>query len=395
MPDHAMPDTAPDTPPAARWRSLRRHGLINFLVCCGIAVWLSVLAGGHWLANLVYSQAIGMLCWLVIDAGRLLVAHELARRHPDTAEYAQGWPGWRWMGAIIVLGVPLAYLAGSLLGGLLVKEVSSLPGQPGGETSHPGGLGFMLILSFTVAALMVGFMYARNALLSVRAEAETVRRLATETQLKLLQSQLEPHMLFNTLANLRVLIGLDPPRAQAMLDHLIAFLRATLTASRHGGLQPLQAEFARIEDYLALMGIRMGARLHSTLVLPATLREHPVPPLLLQPLVENAIQHGLEPKIDGGRIEVCAAAEADRLVLTVRDTGVGLADATRPDTASAGSIDSFGLTQIRARLAALHGAQARLTLQTADDAEGGTLARIELPLVPTMPTTIAAQPHHP
>ena len=113
--------TSPDAPSAARWSSLLQHGLINFLVCCGIAVWLSVLAGGHWLANLVYSQAIGMLCWFVIDAGRLLVARWLARRHPDTAEYAQGWPSWRWMAAIIVLGVPLAYLVGSLLGGLLVE----------------------------------------------------------------------------------------------------------------------------------------------------------------------------------------------------------------------------------------------------------------------------------
>ena len=140
-----------------------------------------------------------------------------------------------------------------------------------------------------------------------RADAEAARRAAAENQLKLLESQLEPHMLFNTLANLRVLIGIDPPRAQAMLDRLIAFLRATLNASR-STLHPLATEFERIGDYLALMGMRMGPRLQSQLSLPDALRDVGVPPLLLQPLVENSIKHGLEPQIAGGRIEVDAAA---------------------------------------------------------------------------------------
>ena len=93
-----------------------------------------------------------------------------------------------------------------------------------------------------------------------------------------------------------------------MLDRLIAFLRATLAASRTG-THPLAAEFARIDDYLALMAGAHGRRGCSTqLELPAELRELPVPPLLLQPLVENAIKHGLEPKVEGGRIEVSARA---------------------------------------------------------------------------------------
>src|SRR2546428_7082195 len=121
---------------------------------------------------------------------------------------------------------------------------------------------------------------------------KAAKHSAAESKLKLLESKLEPHMLFNTLANLGVLIGTDPPRAQAMLDRLIAFLRATLEASRSGS-HPLAAEFARIADYLELMQVRMGARLRSRLELPDDLAALPVPPLLLQPLVENAIQHGL------------------------------------------------------------------------------------------------------
>lgn len=90
---------------------------------------------------------------------------------------------------------------------------------------------------------------------------------AAEARLKLLETQLEPHMMFNTLANLRVLVATDPPRAQEMLDHFIAYLRATLGASR-AALHPLADEFARLQDYLALMAVRMGPRLDYTLELP-------------------------------------------------------------------------------------------------------------------------------
>jgi LytS/YehU family sensor histidine kinase len=182
-------------------------------------------------------------------------------------------------------------------------------------------------------------------------------------------------MLFNTLANLRVLIGLDTQRAQAMLDRLIAFLRATLEASRVGR-HPLRAEFARLNDYLELMRVRMGERLQSRLSLPDDLADAPVPPLLLQPLVENCIKHGLEPQLGGGRVEVSASREGGQLVLRVRDTGAGRSSAAPPGT-------QFGLTQVRERLATLYGAHASLELCDAPDAEGGTLATLRLPLQAT------------
>jgi sensor histidine kinase YesM len=194
-------------------------------------------------------------------------------------------------------------------------------------------------------------------------------------------------MLFNTLANLRVLITLDPPRAQAMLDRLIGYLRATLGASR-SDTHPLSVEFALLDDYLALMALRMGARLQVQLDLPESLRALPVPPLLLQPLVENSIRHGLEPKVAGGRVEVRAAAQGDRLLLTVRDTGVGLAASLAP--ADGGALDGsgYGTGHVAERLDALYGARARFTLRPADDREGGTLAEVNLPL-PTAPVPTA------
>jgi sensor histidine kinase YesM len=182
-------------------------------------------------------------------------------------------------------------------------------------------------------------------------------------------------MLFNTLANLRALIATDPPRAVAMLDRLNGYLRMTLGASR-APAHPLAAEFDRLADYLELMSMRMGERLRYTLALPAELRDVPVPPLLLQPLVENAIRHGLEPQVAGGWLGVTAHRAADRLVIEVRDTGVGL-DAAAPSTGDADG--GFGLAQVRERLAAVYGGGARLALAPALDADGGTRVTLSLP----------------
>jgi LytS/YehU family sensor histidine kinase len=180
-------------------------------------------------------------------------------------------------------------------------------------------------------------------------------------------------MLFNTLANLRVLIALDPVKAQAMLDRLISFLRATLNASRVG-THALSAEFEREGDYLALMQVRMGPRLQFSFDLPQELRDTQVPPLLLQPLVENCIAHGLEPRVEGGRIDVRAARDGNSLVLTVHDSGVGLSSSA----ATQGT--RFGTQQVRERLAALYGTAATFELTPA--ADRGTRARITLPLTP-------------
>ena len=239
----------------------------------------------------------------------------------------------------------------------------------------------------TVLAGVVGSYYFYTASKSAYLERkmQEAGRQASEARLKLLETQLEPHMLFNTLANLRVLIGLDAPRAQAMLDHLNAYLRATLGASR-APWHPLSAEFDRLADYLALMAVRMGPRLAVQFELPEALRAVPVPPLLLQPLVENAIRHGLEPKVEGGRIVVRAEVAASGLRLTVRDSGVGLPDgaapAPRPATGSGDGMAAggYGTQHVAERLATLYGERASLRLCAAPDGEGGTLAEVCLPL---------------
>ncbi|MDQ6680661.1 MAG: histidine kinase, partial [Pseudomonadota bacterium] len=237
-----------------------------------------------------------------------------------------------------------------------------------------------LVLSIAVSVSISYFFWSRGKDQYRLRQIATAQRDASEAQLKLLESQLEPHMLFNTLANLRVLIGIDPPRAQAMLDQLIAFLRATLSASREP-FHTLAAEFARVSDYLQLMQVRMGERLQTRLDLPDELAALPIPPLLLQPLVENAIKHGLEPHLGGGRIEVSARKVGNEIVLEVRDTGAGLA------AVATGDGTRFGLDQVRQRLVTIYGAAATFELAPAADAEGGVRATVRLPLNVPMPAS--------
>jgi LytS/YehU family sensor histidine kinase len=349
------------------WRMLT----IGLPLCAFIALAMSIAFNEPFTRQLVFSLCIGLSCMFLIDGGRRLVAWGLRRWGIGQPEVRAGWPGWEWMLIVVVTGVWGGIYLGYALAGWWLGLTVSMPGLHNPRTL------FVVVTVSLLASLAVTIgSWGRARLAATEAQAERAQRAAAENQLKLLESQLEPHMLFNTLANLRVLIALDPPRAQAMLDRLIAFLRATLSASRVG-THSLAAEFERLADYLALMQVRMGPRLAFAFDLPAELRELPVPPLLLQPLVENCIAHGLEPKVAGGRIDIAAARDdKDRLVLTVRDSGVGLgAAAPRPGT-------RFGLVQVRERLAALYGGRAGFHLEPGADGTG-TEARIVLPLEPS------------
>ena len=301
---------------------------------------------------LVYSICIGTGTWAIIDFGR----------HCFVSSVETGWPKGAAGALLPGAGIVGGYFIGTLSGDWWFGWSSW---SEGGRSQLPASI------MVTALAGIAGtyYFYSRTKNIYLETKMSEARRHASEAKLKLLETQLEPHMLFNSLANLRVLIGTDSTRAQEMLDHMIAYLRATLSASR-ASTHSLQAEFDRLRDYLELMAVRMGPRLCYRLDLPDALARHAVPTLLLQPLVENAIKHGLEPKVEGGTITVRARRDGQDIVLEVQDTGVGL---VQPGSGT----DGFGLAQVRERLATAY--DQRASVRVASDGASGTQVRIALP----------------
>jgi signal transduction histidine kinase len=332
-------------------------GLLNFL-----------MRGGSLWHGMLYSFTVGVQISAYISLLMYGLAALMRRWRADSTALRHGWVGWGWMLPCILLGSLAGYSGGLWLGDLI----------SGGRTLQPWHFTdrrVALSISFTLLISVVAtwFFFSLFKLNAARLERAQAERQAAEARLTLLQSQLEPHMLFNTLAHLRVLIKLRPDDAQRMLDQLIAYLRATLQASR-ATEHPLADEFERLSDYLALMQLRMGERLRVKLDLPAELSAVAIPPLLLQPLVENAIKHGLEPHVEGGELRVTAARDGKQLILEVADSGAGLATSSELSGVGAG----FGLSQVRERLAQRYGDAARFALKPQPG--GGSVARIEIQL---------------
>ena len=353
-------------------KALLTGAAITVVVNTGIAIllWLSRL--GSFMEQMVYSQGIGLSIWAITNAGAVWLA-----RPTDPGGFPRGWRAGILVPGATLLGIANGTWVGDLYSGRSTWELG---------THNPALAGKLLVMSLAVSLSVTVVFYLRGRSSYLEAELQRTKAQQAEAQLRLLESQLEPHMLFNTLANLRVLIGLDPARAQSMLDHLVAYLRSTLTASRTTTPHhhTLALEFNRLNDYLALMTIRMGSRLKVQLHLPPELSPCAIPPLLLQPLVENAISHGLEPHVEGGMLEVTARTTTENnqrwLVLEVKDNGAGLAH-TAPNAPQPGH--GFGLTQVRERLATTYGSSATLTLDTtpptSPEQPGWTVARVRIP----------------
>ncbi len=191
-----------------------------------------------------------------------------------------------------------------------------------------------------------------------------------QAQMRMLQAQIEPHFLFNTLATIQGLIGRSPEKASLMMDNFIAYLRQSLSASRSQE-GTVKQEFDLLRHYLELLKIRMGERLQFELDVADDLGSVPLAPMLLQPIVENAIKHGLEPKVEGGLVRVSARRDGAQMVLSVADNGLGFSD--HADSSGAG----VGLTNLRERIAVLYDGQATLTVANANP---GTEITIRVPL---------------
>jgi signal transduction histidine kinase len=305
-----------------------------------------------------------VLLLVYVGAGRLL-----ERLLPSRV------PGWlRQTLQVIAVGLaaPLATLGAYLLstGG----DLGAFLGAPGRVLGFLwiAGVGVVTGLIITVGALLRERENAARAqALQFALERSQLEKQALDARLSLLQAQIEPHFLFNTLANVQALVESGSPRAAPVLTSLIAYLRAAMPRLQ-GGAPTLGDELALVRSYLELMQMRMPDRLQWHIDLPEALGARRFPPMALLTLVENAVRHGIDPAEDGGRIEVGGRSEPDGGVrLWVADTGVGMAPHAAPGT---------GLTNLRDRLAAYYGGRADLILsEAAASPPFGLRAEILLP----------------
>jgi hypothetical protein len=208
----------------------------------------------------------------------------------------------------------------------------------------------------------------RRALAELRGARDRLEAQRCEAQLAALDAQIEPHFLFNTLANVKRLYETAPARGREMMASLIDYLRAALPVMRSGG-STLGRELELVSAFLAILRMRMGERLEYRIASQDDLGAVRVPPLVLPTLVENAVKHGLAPLPEGGRIDIGARREGEALLIWVEDTGVGF-------SGSGGS--GVGLANTRARLAALYGPAASLSLAAVQPR--GVRAEVRLPL---------------
>ncbi len=206
---------------------------------------------------------------------------------------------------------------------------------------------------------------------------QEIAKLASEAELRALRAQINPHFLFNALTTIGYLIQTAPPRALQTLMRLTALLRGVLTSE--GELTTLGHELDVVEAYLDIERARFDERLRVHIDVPAGLRELCVPPLVLQPLVENAVKHGIAPRRSGGEVSLRAEidstdADAPRLRVVVHDTGIG----ATPEALARGRDAGVGLRNVERRLACQYGRAAALAFRTAP--EGGTTVEVTLPV---------------
>jgi sensor histidine kinase YesM len=265
------------------------------------------------------------------------------------------WGFFDWLAAVSWKTLLFVSFLGLVLGGIL---------------KHPMPVVLFIIASFIIKAVAGGKrraeMTAKEA--TRRAENEQLERTVLEARMEALQAQIEPHFLFNTLASIDQLIQTDPPRASRMQQSLIRYLRSAMPQMREGGRPTLGQQIDLCAAFLEIMAVRMEGRLQPIVRVPEGLKSAVFPSMMLQTLVENAIKHGLEPKPEGGRLEIGAEIADGKLAVHVLDTGIGFMPKAE---------GGVGLANVRERLKALYDGRAELIIGV--PSAGGTRATIKVP----------------
>ena len=338
--------------------------------------------------------------WLFVSIpGAFLLAILAAWAVPDIA-FFEAWPALNVLFFLLGLAVipvfsPNASLAKKLIHIALLAPVTAtfiailigatLDRYYGNDLQQTFYLRFQAAL---VAGLSAGLLYAAvvgvivylrahnvavaNRRLASEKQQSDVSRQLVETRLRLLQAQIEPHFLFNTLASAQQLAQKGAPDAAKLIGHLVRFLRTSIPSMRDD-TAPLKHEFEHVASYLAIMQTRMGDRLSFSVTAAPDIESCAVPPALVMTLAENAIKHGIDPAEHGGRIEVKAILAHGNLLITVTDTGVGLR-LPKPTEHGGG----MGLSNIAQRLQVIYGDAAQVRLE--QNATGGCVATLRLPV---------------
>jgi signal transduction histidine kinase len=265
------------------------------------------------------------------------------------------WAFFNWLAVVSWKTLALVCFLGLIVGGVL----------------HRPNLALLLIVASIVIKVVAGGK--RKAELTAdeatkRAESEKLERAVLEARMEALQAQIEPHFLFNTLASIDQLIETDPPRASRMQQSLIRYLRSAMPRLRDGSRPSLGQQVELSRAFMEIMSVRMEQRLQPVIDVPEGLKTAVFPSTMLQTLVENAIKHGLEPKPEGGRLEIGAEIVDGQLAVHVLDNGVGFSPKAE---------GGVGLANVRERLKALYSDRAELIISVPPG--GGTCATIRVP----------------
>lgn len=329
-----------------------KHYSFTVAICFGIAILLWMFSDDPFVEHLVFSLSIG----LSIHTFTMIAIYFVRTR-----------PIWQIWAVTVPCGVVAGLAVGARLNGMSVGAVLS-------------GGGTFMSLTIALIASYVFYSYYQIIEMGEQLREEELNRVQyekrlVETQLRLLQSQVEPHFLFNTLSHVVSLIGTDADKAQVMLQKLTQFLRASLRRSR-AEHATLQDELDLLNDYLAILAIRMGGRLDYAIEANVDAEALELPPLILQPLVENAVVHGLEPLEEGGRLTISVTERNASLIVTIEDTGVGLDEDASFGVGHSG--EGMGIVNVKERLRRLYGGNARLELT--DVEPHGLRVTVSIPL---------------
>ena len=321
----------------------------NFLFCTTVGIAVSSAFESRVAHSLLVSYSIGFSVHICIHSGIKLLAPRVNSHFVIVAMTIVGIVIGLMVGGFIIAGRPL----------LLLRENSS-------PLAFALLFGILGVIGFR---LLFELWAARGKLEQAERDALLRDKALAEAELRVLQAQMEPHFLFNTLSNVISLIQTNPNRAARLLEQLTLVLRATLSRTRASDAT-LGDELELVRAYLEIQAQRMDGRLQHSVTASEEVAGLRLPPLLVQPLVENAILHGVEPSVEGGTVLVSAELVANQVEIKIQDDGVGL---DGDDSGAAGE----STANIRERLRSVYGENASLALT--ESVGGGVCVLIRIP----------------